>query len=170
MYSIHEADIHSTPHMTAEADVLHGDLHKDEWRAPRTLDAPPARDGYTQRWVRFDTHEGPDNRNSQNKSREGWTPRTLESVPEEYRHFPTINRGSLGDVIFADGMVLCEMTIQRAAERNENVQRVNRRQQAAVNDEIDQVNTGAGHGFGRITRSEQRTRTVGSRQMVIQDD
>ena len=42
------------------------------WAPPSVLDAPPAPDGYTHRWIRSETRGFDDQKNVSSKLREGW--------------------------------------------------------------------------------------------------
>lgn len=107
---------------TSEQDALASygvdrDAHDAPWQRPAELDAPPPRDGYTQRWIRIRLGNNEDAKNSVRKFREGWLPRSAESVPMGYAP-PTIQHAKLGDVIGVEDLILCEMPIKKAQQRN----------------------------------------------------
>lgn len=89
----------------------------DHWEKPSELDAPPPRDGYTQRWIRIRLGTGEDAKNSIKKFREGWLPRQLDTIPDGYVP-PTIQHARLGGVIGVDDLILCEMPLKKARQRN----------------------------------------------------
>ena len=89
----------------------------DDWSRPSELEAPEARDGYTQRWVRIRLGSEDDVRNSMRKFREGWLPRQLDTVPAGYAP-PTFSHSRLGNVIGVEDLILCEMPIRKAIQRN----------------------------------------------------
>ena len=89
----------------------------DEWSRPSELDAPEPRDGYTQRWIRVRLGNEDDARNSMRKFREGWLPRQLDTVPEGYAP-PTFSHSRLGNVIGVEDLILCEMPVRKAMQRN----------------------------------------------------
>lgn len=170
--SVHSADLHSTPHASHDAEPLHDEVHAalhDEWREPRNLDAPPARPGYVQRWVRVEDRDGKDNLNYANKFREGWRPRPMETIPEELREtFPSTKHASLGDVVMVGGLVLCEMPRQIADSRNRQVRnRINRQNQAVATDAEATSRQGVARGMAPIVRDEKIT--VSRREPVIQE-
>jgi len=81
------------------------------WKPPSLLDAPEPRPGYTQRWIATSIQgkETPDN--VYKRMREGWEPRSADSVKEKL--FPTINHGQWAGSIGIEGMLLCEMPIEK---------------------------------------------------------
>jgi hypothetical protein len=172
--SLHASDVHATPHTSSDAEeaVLHGEVNgplHDEWKEPKNLDAPPARAGYVQRWVRVDDRSGKDMLNMNNKLREGWRPRKLEDVPEEYRNFPVMKHASLGDVLYVGGCILCEMPRQLADSRNRQVKARIARQNRAVETDADAASrAGTAAGMSPIVRDE--TIRTSHRAPVIQGD
>ena len=81
------------------------------WKPPSLLDAPEPRPGYTQRWIATSIQgkETPDN--VYKRMREGWEPRKADTVKEKL--FPTINHGQWAGSIGIEGMLLCEMPIEK---------------------------------------------------------
>jgi hypothetical protein len=107
---------------TTEQDVMQSygvsrDAHDEPWKLPAELDAPDPRQGFTQRWIRIRLGNNEDAKNSMKKFREGWLPRKLETVPEGYAP-PTFLHSQLGDVIGVDDLILCEMPVSKAKQRN----------------------------------------------------
>lgn len=107
---------------TSEQDALSAygidrDSIGDSWEKPTDLDAPDPRAGYTQRWIRVRLLNEEDAKNSIKMFRQGWLPRRMETVPEGYLP-PTIKHAKLGDVIGVDDLILCEMPIAKAEQRN----------------------------------------------------
>ena len=81
------------------------------WKPPSLLDAPEPRPGYTQRWIATSIQgkETPDN--VYKRMREGWEPRKADTVKEKL--FPTINHGQWAGSIGIEGMLLCEMPVEK---------------------------------------------------------
>ena len=107
---------------TTEQEVLQSygvnrSAHDEPWRLLAELEAPKPRDGHTQRWIRIRVGNNDDSKNSMKKFREGWLPRSVESVPNGYAP-PTFLHPRLGDVIGVDDLILCEMPIAKAKQRN----------------------------------------------------
>lgn len=87
------------------------DAHKSDdkpWVRPSSLEAPPARPGFAQRWIRVAFKNEDDPTNSSRRFREGWKPRPADTVPPSYQA-PSIAHGKWAGAIGVEGMVLCEM-------------------------------------------------------------
>lgn len=100
------------------------DVHEVEntpWVRPTSLEAPPPRKGFRQRWVRVGSMGQDDPTNTARKFREGWRPRPSDSLPKGY-HAPTISHGKWAGCIGVEGMVLCEMPEKLAEKRNKHYQ------------------------------------------------
>jgi hypothetical protein len=69
-----------------------------------------------QRWIRFALGNDNDPRNWTRALREGWKPRSVESIPEGF-DAPTIKHGVSGTVISIGDLILCEMTVERFKSR-----------------------------------------------------
>jgi hypothetical protein len=102
---------------TAEMGTVDLPAPTQDWVRPAELDAPEPRAGYTQRWIRIKLGNEDDSRNSMRKFREGWLPRKAETVPEGYAP-PTFLHSRLGSVIGVEDLILCEMPISKAEQRN----------------------------------------------------
>jgi len=107
---------------TTEQDVMRSygvnpDAHDEPWVRPSELEAPEPRQGFTQRWIRIRIGNNDDPRNSMRKFREGWLPRRLETCPVGYLP-PTFSHAKLGDVIGVEDLILCEMPVKKALQRN----------------------------------------------------
>lgn len=95
-------------------------LEDKPWVAATSLDAPPARNGFRQRWVRVGMFGTDDPTNTARKMREGWRPRAADSVPEGF-HLPTISHGQWAGCIGIEGSVLCERPIRLADKQREAI-------------------------------------------------
>jgi len=79
------------------------------WTPSDALYAPPPNPGMEQRWIRVRLGEKDDPSNIAKKlsAREGWKPRSLEDLTEDY-NVPTMSFGRLGTVIGVSDLILCE--------------------------------------------------------------
>lgn len=96
------------------------DIHAGEdkpWVRPTSLEAPPARPGLVQRWIRVGSMGQDDPTNTARKFREGWKPRPAASVPAGF-HMPTIAHGKWAGCVGVEGMLLCEMPEKMVQKRN----------------------------------------------------
>jgi hypothetical protein len=116
------AELHGLDHGHDDAEDASSDNDEDretevvEWQDPSNLEAPPARPGYVQRWVRASFRTGEDPGNLMRARREGWRPRLVSSVDKSYAP-ATITHKILGEVIAVEGLILCEMPIKVARQR-----------------------------------------------------
>ena len=113
--------VHETRQYETWDDV---DVHAEEskpWVRPTSLEAPPARPGFVQRWIRVGTMGQDDPTNVARKFREGWKPRPSTSVPATF-HSPTIAHGKWAGCIGVEGMLLCEMPEKMRDKRNKHYQ------------------------------------------------
>lgn len=103
----------------AERQIRADDAQHDvpAYKPVSALDAPPARPGMRQRWVRTMMLGQPDPTNVHKRFREGWVPRPADTIPEGF-DVPTVNHGKHGNVIGIEGLILCEMPLSRVAARN----------------------------------------------------
>ena len=86
------------------------------WQPPSTLDAPPAPEGYTHRWIRESVMGNDDKKNLSARLREGF-----ELVrADEYPDFesPTIQDGKHAGVIGVGGLLLARFPIESKKERD----------------------------------------------------
>lgn len=144
----------------AEMRAETGQVEVDEqlgdqvWRRPTALDAPPARVGFEQRWVRMTHSQGDDKINWSSKFREGWKPRDPASLPEEWRFLKGAIQGS-GSMIVVGGMVLCEMPQKMMAQKRAYIREMVKRQEMSVSTETDKISReGVAAGHAPIERQD----------------
>ena len=104
------------------------------WTPPSTLDAPPAPEGYTHRWIRESIMGFDDKKNLSARLREGF-----ELVrADEYPDFeaPTVQDGKHAGVIGVGGLILARFPIESKAERQEYFQNMSRDQMKAVDNDM----------------------------------
>lgn len=87
------------------------------WVRPTSLEAPPPRPGFVQRWIRVAVFGIEDPSNAMRKFREGWKPRPASTIPPDFP-VPTISHGQWAGCIGVEGMILCEMPKALADKRN----------------------------------------------------
>jgi len=155
-----------------ETDDLYdteGDNEITEWRRHSDLDAPPARAGYVNRFIRIRLGAVRDTSNLRNKLREGWRPVKASSVTD--RSLPTINIDQFGDVIGVEDLILCEMREDLHLQRKEYYGAKKQRQNQAIERQLRNVSRTDAEGFGPIqqTRRTQVSATP-PRQVEVADD
>ena len=104
------------------------------WQPPSTLDAPPAPEGYTHRWVRESVMGSDDKKNLSARLREGF-----ELVrADEYPDFesPTIQDGKHAGVIGVGGLLLARFPIESKKERDNYFRGKTQDQMLAVDNDL----------------------------------
>jgi hypothetical protein len=132
------AEVHGLDHVhDVETDDTIEDRETEviEWQDPSNLEAPPARPGMVQRWIRASFRTGDDPGNLMRARREGWRPRVVSTVPQGYAP-ATINHKSLGEVIAVEGLILCEMPIKVARQRYKFYQSLLQAQNEAIQRDV----------------------------------
>lgn len=157
-------DVHVSRDQEYPSDVpVHAE--GDRWTPPSTLEAPPSRPGFKQRWIRVEVRGQFDAKNVMRKLREGWQPRRPETVPGGFAA-PTLAHSHLGSCIMVEGMVLMEMPAARDAQRNAYYASKLERQNEAIEAQL----RAAQHPSIPIDRRTQTTVTVGRRPNVQDDE
>jgi len=109
-------------------------IRRKPWTPPSTLDAPPAPEGYTHRWIRESIMGFDDKKNLSARLREGF-----ELVrADEYPDFeaPTVQDGKHAGVIGVGGLILARFPLESKAERQEYFQNMTRDQMKAVDNDM----------------------------------
>ena len=123
------------------------------WAPPSMLDAPPAPEGYTHRWIRAETRGFDDTKNISAKLREGW-----ELVrQDEYPHFesPVVETGKYAGVFGVGGLMLARIPIETIAERTEYFANRNKDQMEAVDQDMMRENA---HSTMTINKPDRQSR------------
>lgn len=142
-----------------------------EWRRPTSLEAPPARPGFAQRWVRAEMRNENDNLNWTGKMREGWRPRDPASVPD-CESFYNVGQQTGQNVIRVGGLILMEIDERKLQGKKNAVREQTRRQEESIAMETTKVsNEGVRQGYAPITREEkvEVARGSGRRPPVLND-
>ena len=134
------------------------------WKPPALLDAPEARPGFVQRWVATSIQGKDTPDNVYKRMREGWEARKAETVKSKL--FPTINHGQWAGCVGIEGMLLCEMPVERHAAQKRYYQGKNTEQNEAVSGELDALGRRSGQAFYQERKSE----TSRGRQLSAMSD
>lgn len=143
-------DERTTEQSVAQAMGFEVPSAETDWSRPSELEAPEPRAGYTQRWIRVRLGNEEDARNAQRKFREGWLPRSLDSVAEGYSP-PTFLHARLGNVIGVEDLILCEMPVKKARQRNAYYKAKLNRMIEGIENDLRNVSAGG----PRITRTQK---------------
>lgn len=139
-----------------------------EYRPSHTLDAPPPRPGMEQRWVRVKMGGKEDPENLSKARGQGWQPRTLDTVSEEFAP-PTMEYGQLGTVIAVRDLMLCERDKRYGQSRRKYMREKHQRQLASGRAKIKNVEQ-ADHPIDIDEPYERPTVGVGRRRAKAQED
>ena len=162
-HEVDHADSRTTEQDALQSYGIDRSAHDDPWSIPAELDAPKPRDGFTQRWIRIKLGNNDDAKNSMRKFREGWLPRGVDTVPLGYAP-PTFSHSQLGNVIGVEDLILCEMPIKKAKQRNAYYQSKIDRMIEGVQNDLQSVAAG-----GPRISTEHQSRVTKRRRAVPQD-
>lgn len=126
----------------SEYDATH-QLEATPWVRPSSLDAPPAREGKTQRWIRRSLHGAADPKNLNRQWREGWRPRSPDTLPEDWRVYANFADQNEG-MIVVDDLILMEIDTRLLEQRRKATENATRRQMEGVEHDLDNAQV-AGH-------------------------
>ena len=113
------------------------------WVRPSSLDAPPAQDGMTQRWVRKSIRGADDPKNLNRTWREGWRPRSPDTLPEAWRVYANFADKENG-MIVVDDLILMEIDSEILASRKAAIERQTANQIRSVEHDLESTQI-AGH-------------------------
>ena len=150
-----------------EAVRVHETEDETSWVQPTSLQAPKPRPGYVQRWIRAAVKGKDDATNVSRKWREGWKPRPADTVPASFE-LPAISGGRWNGCIMVEGMILCEMSVQRNNARKKFIRGQIDRKTAAIDADLDRTNKqNRSPAFGDIRKSD---RTIPVREVRMQEE
>jgi hypothetical protein len=134
------------------------------WKPPSLLDAPEPRPGHTQRWIAtsIQGRETPDN--VYKRMREGWNPRKADTVKDSL--FPTINHGQWAGSIGIEGMLLCEMPIEKHRQMKNYYNNKSVEANQAVAGDLDAL----GRKTGQPIYQERKSTSSRGRDISVMDD
>lgn len=118
-------------------------MNEAAWIRPSSLEAPPKREGMTQRWVRQSVRGAADPKNLNRSWREGWRPRPPESLTEEWRIYANFADKENG-MIVVDDLILMEIDSSILDKRKAAISRATARQMASVDHDLESSQI-AGH-------------------------
>lgn len=134
------------------------------WKPPSLLDAPEPRPGHTQRWIAtsIQGRETPDN--VYKRMREGWNPRKADTVKDSL--FPTINHGQWAGSIGIEGMLLCEMPVEKHRQMKNYYNNKSVEANQSVAGDLDAL----GRKTGQPIYQERKSTSSRGRDISVMDD
>jgi len=121
------------------------------WLRPSSLDAPPAREGMIQRWVRKSIHGADDPKNLNLSWRMGYRPRSPDTLPEEWKVYAVFADKNDG-MIVVDDLILMEIDSDIIAKRKDAIERATAQQMESVNHDLESSQI-AGHPIVKVHKT-----------------
>ena len=148
---------------TSEYDATH-QQSEAPWVRPSSLDAPPAQDGMTQRWVRKSIRGADDPKNLNRAWREGWRPRSPDTLSEEWRVYAVFANSTEG-MIVVDDLILMEIDSRVLTKRKSAIEQQTASQMYGVEHDLESAQI-AGHPIIKehqtsVSHPSQRVQPVG---------
>ena len=146
-----------------------GEAEDTPWVQGGSLHVPfPPRPGYRHRWIRSSIKSKDDAKNMSKSLREGWHPRSADTVPPSYQ-MARIEHGRFGGIIMVEGMVLCEMPVAKLNQRKQFIRNETDKKVKAIDADLKRANeANRGPGFGDIKVDERITKKV--REVRVQQE
>ena len=149
-----------------EDAVVRADMERP-WLRQATLEAPPPRPGYVQKWIRVSLFGKADPANMRNKERIGWIPRSPNTLPRSHS-MPRISDGQQAGFIQVEGMILCERPLAMKKAHDKAIRDEIDRRTMAIDADIARANKeNRSVAFGKIQKSD---RTIPVREVRVQED
>ena len=134
------------------------------WKPPPLLDAPTPRPGYTQRWIATSIQGKDTPDNVYKRMREGWEPRKADTVKDKL--FPTINHGQWAGSIGIEGMLLCEMPIEKHRQMKDYYHSRSLEANESIAGDLDAL----GRKTGQPIYQERKSTSSRGRDLAAMDD
>tara|TARA_R100001480_G_scaffold152540_1_gene154686 strand:- start:732 stop:1220 length:489 start_codon:yes stop_codon:yes gene_type:complete len=134
------------------------------WTPPALLDAPDARPGFVQRWVATSIQGKDTPDNVYKRMREGWEARPASTVKNQL--FPTINHGQWEGCIGIEGMLLCEMPIEKHRQMKSYYAGKSVEQNQSLTSDL----TALEQKSGQKIYQERKSSVSGGRQVSVMED
>ena len=110
------------------------DKRPQTWTPPSSLDAPPAPDGFRQKWLRAETMGFDDTKNMSGKMRSGWELVRADQYPDS--NYPTVKEGKYAGVIGVGGLLLARIPEEIAQSREAYFRKQTKDRDDAVNNDL----------------------------------
>ena len=131
---------------------------------PSSLEAPPEREGMTQRWVRKSLRGVDDPKNLNRTWREGWRPRSSATLTEDWRIYANFADKENG-MIVVDDLILMEIDSEILEKRKAAIARATAQQMRSVDHDLESTQI-AGHPIIK----EHKTSVTHPGRRVADDD
>jgi len=125
------------------------------WAPPSMLEAPPAPDGFSHRWIRAETRGFDDQKNLSAKMREGWELVRADEYPDF--ELPVISSGKYEGVFGVGGLILARLPEETAREREDYFRTRSNEQMQAVDADLMRENQ---HSTMTINKPDRQSRVT----------
>ena len=105
------------------------------WVPPSSLDAPPAPDGFSYRWIRAESGGFQDTKNVTGRIREGYELVRSEEV-ENASDYPVVEDGKYKGVVVVVGLLLAKVPVEFAQQRQEYMTDRHKQRDGAVQNDL----------------------------------
>ena len=104
------------------------------WTPPNALEAPPAPDGYRQRWLATEIRGQDNSNNITNKLRAGWSLVRADAYPGQ--HYNSHTEGKYAGMIGSGGLVLARIPEEILVSRAEYFDKITQDRMNAVDNDL----------------------------------
>jgi hypothetical protein len=143
-------------------------MQGDSQLTASALEAPNARNGFEQRWVRATSNGDSDNRNWLLAMKLKWRPRDPETVPKAEHYYQIVSDGTRK--VFRSGdLVLCERPVEVGNFYRNEIAKRTKHQFTAGSTEAEKAAKDASsiEGFGGLQKQDTVTTTRGRRPATM---
>ena len=121
-----------------ESSTRAKEVRKVDWAPSSSLDAPPAPNGYSHRWIRTTVQGFEDTANVSKKMREGWEFVKVEQVQNEIgtNKYPYYTEGKYEGCIGIGGLVLARIPNEILESRAEYFKKLTQDRMNAVDNDL----------------------------------
>jgi len=140
---------------TRSATTREKTTQKRVWTPPSALDAPPAPDGFTHRWIRVESRGHDDMKNASGRIREGFEPVRKDEYPDF--EAPVVEEGKYKGIFGVGGLVLMRIPVEISESRREYFDNQTRGQMQSVDTNLMKENS---HETMRIQKANRSSKTT----------
>lgn len=151
----------------SEYDATH-QLEPAQWIRPSSLDAPEPREGMSQRWVRISLRGVDDPKNLNRAWREGWRPRSPDTLDEEWRMFADHAEQHEGRIV-VDDLMLMEIDSEVLVRKKAAIEAATAAQMHSVEHDLESAQI-AGHPIVKEHKTSVSFPATRVRPTAVADD
>jgi len=135
----HDGPVHESREALVYGEKLSEPVH---WIDPSTLDAPPPRPGYVQKWGQIGVLDEAKMKVRKNV-REGWRPRPADTVPAEFAYGTMSDSRFAGAIVVGD-LCLMEMPEKISAQKRKHRDSLRQRQLSSIGERLKTLSKASG--------------------------